>query len=83
LESWWSATKPRSSSASRASHPSPGSAGGGAVGGAPDGGELARGLPGDPGDLGGEPVDLTHGRASAPPQGLGELAYPTSLHKLS
>jgi hypothetical protein len=52
--------------------------GGGAVGGAPDRGDLAQGLPGDPGDLGGEPVDLTHGDAGAPPQGLGELAHPAS-----
>jgi len=53
-----------------------GSAGGGAVGGTLDRGDLAQGLPGDPGDLGGEPVDLVHGDAGAPPQGLGELAHP-------
>jgi hypothetical protein len=55
-----------------------GSMGAGAVGGAVDRGDLAQGLPGDGGDLRGEPVDLAHGHAGAPPQRVGELAQPAS-----
>ncbi len=58
--------------------PVAGPTGGGAVGGAADRGDLAQALPGDGGDLGGEPVDLTHGDAGAPPQRVGELAQPAS-----
>jgi hypothetical protein len=46
------------------------------VGAALHRGDLAHRLTRDAGDLGGEPVDLAHGDAGTPAEGLGELAHP-------